>query len=75
MNFIKNFNYLFHLIKKYMTTVKRKIIFMSSVFGETSLKITSRLNPVFKVASFEANYFELLDKLVNKKINNYINRL
>lgn len=46
---------------------KKKIIFMSSVFGETSLKITSRLNPVFKVASFEANYFELLDKLVNKK--------
>ncbi|MDA7452096.1 N-acetylneuraminate synthase family protein [Candidatus Pelagibacter ubique] len=46
---------------------KKKIIFMSSVFGDESLKITSKLNPVFKVASFEANYFELLDKLTNKK--------
>jgi sialic acid synthase SpsE len=46
---------------------KKKIIFMSSVFGDDSLKITSELNPVFKVASFEANYFELLDKLANTK--------
>ena len=46
---------------------KKKIIFMSSVFGDESLKITSKLNPVFKVASFEANYFELLDKLTKKK--------
>ena len=46
---------------------KKKIIFMSSVFGDDSFKITSDLNPVFKVASFEANYFELLDKLAKTK--------
>ncbi len=46
---------------------KKNIIFMSSIFGEKSLKITKKINPFFKISSFEANYFELFEKIIKLK--------
>lgn len=40
---------------------------MSSIFGEKSLKITKKINPFFKISSFEANYFELFEKIIKLK--------
>lgn len=56
--------------KIYNYCKKKNIIFMSSIFGNQSYNITKRLSHVFKVASFESNYFELLDNLI--KTNKFI---
>ena len=62
----------FELPKKFNTKIsnyckKKKILFMTSVFGEESLSFTKKINPIIKIASFEANYFELFDKIISLK--------
>lgn len=70
-NFYKKFQLPEHFNKKiYNYCKKKKIIFMTSIFGEKSLKLTLKINPVFKLASFEANYFELFDEII--KTNKFI---
>ena len=46
---------------------KKKILFMTSIFGENSLNITNSINPIIKIASMESNYFELFEKIINLK--------
>ena len=58
----QNFN-----LKLYNYCKKKKIIFMTSVFGEESLNISRNLSPIIKIASFESNYFELFNKLIKLK--------
>ena len=58
----ENFNLKIHNYCK-----KKKIIFMTSVFGDHSLKIAKKLSPIIKIASFESNYFELFEKLIKIK--------
>jgi sialic acid synthase SpsE len=55
----KNFN-----IKLFKYCKKRKIIFLTSVFGEDSLNLTKSFNPIIKIASFESNFFELFEKII-----------
>ncbi len=53
--------------KIYNYCKKKKIIFMTSIFGEMSLRLTKNINPVFKIASFESNYFELFEEIIKTK--------
>ena len=54
-------------LKLYNYCQKKKIHFMTSIFGNDSLKISKNLSSVIKIASFEANYFELLNELIKIK--------
>jgi sialic acid synthase SpsE len=58
----KDFN-----IKIFKYCKKKKIIFLTSVFGEESLTLTKSLNPIIKIASFESNFFELFEKIIKLK--------
>ena len=58
----KDFN-----IKLFEYCKEKKIIFLTSVFGEDSLNLTKSFNPIIKIASFESNFFELFDKLIKLK--------
>ena len=51
-------------IKLFKYCKKRKIIFLTSVFGEDSLNLTKSFNPIIKIASFESNFFELFEKII-----------
>lgn len=46
---------------------KKKIIFMTSVFGTESLNFTNKFNSIIKITSFDLNYFELLDEAIKSK--------
>lgn len=58
----KDFN-----IKLFKYCKKKRIIFLTSVFGEDSLNLTKSFNPLIKIASFESNFFELFDKIIKLK--------
>jgi N,N'-diacetyllegionaminate synthase len=58
----KDFN-----IKLFKYCKKKKIIFLTSVFGEDSLNLTRPFNPIIKIASFESNFFELFNKIIKLK--------
>ncbi len=49
---------------------KKKINFMTSVFGIKSLKISSKFSDIIKVASFESDYYELINEII--KLNKAI---
>jgi N-acetylneuraminate synthase/N,N'-diacetyllegionaminate synthase len=51
-------------IKLFKYCKKKKIIFLTSVFGEDSLNLTKSFNPIIKIASFESNFFELFEKII-----------
>lgn len=46
---------------------KKKILFLTSVFGKESLGLSHKLSPIIKIASFEANYYELFDEVIKLK--------
>ena len=46
---------------------KKKILFLTSVFGKKSLNLSHKLSSIIKIASFEANYYELFDDLIKLK--------
>lgn len=46
---------------------KKKIIFMTSVFGTESLNFTKKFNSIIKISSFDLNYFELLDEAIKAR--------
>lgn len=54
-------------LKLYNYCKKKKIIFLTSVFGEESLNLSKNLSPIIKIASFESNYYELFNKLIKIK--------
>jgi len=58
----RNFN-----IKLFKYCKKKKIIFLTSVFGDDSLNLTKSFNPIIKIASFESNFFELFNKIIKLK--------
>ena len=46
---------------------KKRIIFLTSVFGFDSYAKIKKYCNIIKIASFESNYFELINQLVNDK--------
>ncbi len=47
---------------------KRKIIFLTSVFGFESFNFVKKNSPIIKISSFEHNYYELLNEVIKNKI-------
>ena len=43
---------------------KKNIIFMSSAFGAKSFHNIRNIVPIYKVSSFEINYFEFIDEII-----------
>ena len=46
---------------------KKNILFLTSVFGKESLLLSYNLSSIIKIASFEANYYELFDDIIKLK--------
>jgi len=67
-SFYKKYELPMHFNEKiYKYCKKKKIIFLTSVFGFQSLKVTKKFNSIIKIASFESNYYELLEKIISLK--------
>lgn len=47
---------------------KKKIIFLTSVFGLDSFNFIKKHSPVLKIASFEYNYYELINEIIKNKL-------
>jgi N,N'-diacetyllegionaminate synthase len=47
---------------------KKKIIFLTSVFGLDSFNFIKKHSPILKIASFEYNYYELLNEIIKNKL-------
>ena len=47
---------------------KKNIIFLTSVFGFDSFNFIKRNSPIIKIASFEHNYYELINEIIKNKL-------
>ena len=68
-SFYKKFEMPESFYKKIIKYCKKKnIIFLTSVFGFESLNLIQKYSPAIKIASFEYNYYELLNEIIKKKL-------
>ena len=45
---------------------RKKLIFLTSAFGFKSFNLIKNIVPIYKLSSFEINYYELIDEMIKK---------